>query len=108
MSRSLVASFLILATFAYVQPTMATTGWGCFSVINTGTEALELHSEPDPNSEITARIQPNQHGVIAEDGSCLPADKPPSQQWCPIEHIGSRGTDKGYARLRYLAPSECP
>lgn len=100
----------VITTMLIAQPVYATTGWGCFQVINVPSgDVLNLRAGPSANSRIVDRLAPGQHGIIVENGACRPANKPPSKQWCPVRHIGgSPVAKKGWGRLRYLAPSECP
>lgn len=99
----------LLLTLLCMQPAHATTGWGCFHVINVwGDDVLNLRAGPGARTPIVGRLVPKEHGIIAENGACQPSNKPPSQQWCPVRHYQGDRIEEGWARLRYLAPSECP
>lgn len=94
---------------ALVGPAQATTGWGCFRVINViQGDVLNLRAQPSARSAIVDRLVPGRHGIIAERGACTPAGAKPSQQWCPLRHYNGDRTTEGWARLVYLAPNQCP
>lgn len=106
MRQMIILTLLLLPA---VQPALATTGWGCFRVINVPeNDVLNLRATPSASAGIVGRLVPGRHGIIAENGACVPADRPPSQQWCPVTHYDGDRIEHGWARLRYLAPNECP
>jgi uncharacterized protein YraI len=101
--------YLLVILFLSAQAAQATTGWGCFKVINVPSgDVLSLRSGPSTRDAVVGQIVPGQHGIIAESGACLPANKPPSAQWCPVRLYDGDRVAEGWVRLRYLAPSECP
>ncbi len=87
----------------------ATSDWGCFQVQHVQVnDVLMLRKGPSSSSQRVGELHPRQHGIIAEDGPCKPANRPPSRQWCPIVHYNGDTVERGWARLVYLAPSQCP
>ncbi len=87
----------------------ATSGWGCFTIQHVSTDdVLMLRKGPSSKFAAVGSLHPRQHGVLAEKGACKPADAPPSKQWCPLTHYSGDKVETGWARLRFLALSECP
>lgn len=106
-ARLLVVAFLLAATGA--APAAATSGWGCFRVINVRVgDVLNLRAKPSGSSPVVDKLTPGKHGILAEAGPCRPASTKPSKQWCPLKHFNGNRTTEGWAKLIYLAPSECP
>lgn len=106
-ARVLLTAFLLVALAA--SPAAATSGWGCFRVINVRSgDVLNLRAKPSGSSPIVDKLTPGKHGILAEAGPCKPANTKPSKQWCPLKHFNGDRTTEGWAKLIYLAPSACP
>jgi hypothetical protein len=109
VGRCFLAVAACIALWAATVPGKATTGWGCFQIINIGAgDDLNMRAQPSPGSAIVGRLKPQRHGIIAEAGACSPSGSPPSKQWCPIKHFDGDRTTQGWVRMIYLAPSHCP
>jgi hypothetical protein len=92
-----------------VAPAQATTGWGCFRVVNvTAGDTLNMRAKASTSAAVVDRLVPGKHGVLAEAGACTPGNAAPSKQWCPVKHYSGNGTTTGWVRLIYLSPSQCP
>lgn len=107
-----VALSLIVST----QPAFATTGDGCWAVVNVPNgDVLNLREERSARSAIVARLVPNRHGIIAggwdvadAEARCLPRTRPLDERWCPVVVYDGEGTERGFAKRRFLAPVDCP
>lgn len=107
VTRVLASTVLLMALAA--SPVAATSGWGCFRVINVRSgDVLNLRAKPSGSSPVVDKLSPGKHGILAEAGPCKPANTKPSKQWCPLKHFNGDRTTEGWAKLVYLAPSECP
>jgi hypothetical protein len=105
--RSLAFVAVLLATGT--APAFATTGYGCFRIANIPqTEPLNLRAGPSAKSEILGRFFVGQHGIIAENGPCRPANRPPSKQWCPVKIYDGDMTMSGWFKMAFLQNTACP
>jgi hypothetical protein len=102
-------AIIVYAAGGMTAPALATSGWGCFRVVNVlSGDVLNLRATPDSKSAVVDRLAPDKHGILAEAGPCKPINVKPSRQWCPLTHYNGDHTTKGWARLVFLAPSQCP
>jgi hypothetical protein len=109
IARCLLIAAACVAIAEMAVPAGATSGWGCFQVINVRSDdSLNMRAKPSASSAVVDELGPRRHGIIAEDGACKPVGSPPSRQWCPIKHFNGDRTTRGWVRMIYLAPSECP
>lgn len=109
IGRILLVAFACVAIAGTSEPAGATSGWGCFQVINVRSDdSLKMRAKPTASSAVVDRLASRGHGIIAEDGACKPGGSPPSRQWCPVKHFNGDRTTRGWVRMIYLAPSECP
>ena len=102
------AAFVAVA-FTVVMPASATTGTGCFGVVNVPSwDVLNIRALTSASSPIVGRIRPEGHGIIAQEGRCLPLSRPLSQRWCQIGYYSGGRSVYGFVKRRFLRPSECP
>lgn len=107
MRRSFVLAVLMYA--AALAPAGATSGPGCFYVVNVASwDVLNIRSGPSHKTAVVGTIDPNSHGIIAQSGACVPRGKPLRRRWCPIAHYSGAGTTRGFVKRSFLAPSDCP
>ena len=98
----------VLAVAATV-PAAATSGPGCFRVINVEDwDVLNVRAGPSANAPVVGTIPPRQHGIISQSGPCVPPHRPRPSRWCPITHYTGNGSAKGFVKRRYLAAGDCP
>lgn len=104
--------FLLLAAAALAaaaMPASATSGPGCYRVINVESwDVLNLRAAPSAQSRIVDRLPPESHGIIAGTGACVPASAAPASRWCPVTVYDGDRITKGFAKRRYLRDSDCP
>lgn len=109
VGRCFVVAAVSVAMWAAIVPAKATTGWGCFRVVNVSSnDTLNMRAQPSASSAVVDRLSPEGHGIIAEAGACSPSHVPPSKQWCPVKHFNGDRTTQGWVRMIYLVPSQCP
>jgi hypothetical protein len=129
-------AFGIFIGLVAAGPASATSGWGCFRVVNVDpSDVLNMRFEPSSSAPIVGTIAPQQHGIIAlnrpmpetppddemanvldsegeaiavEEEQCVPGDRPLESRWCPVTHYTGAGTSIGWVSRRFLARSECP
>lgn len=102
-----VATALAIAGFA--APARATSGPGCFQVVNVASwDVLNIRAKPSARTRIIGRIPPRGHGIIAQEGRCLPLDVALPSRWCQIGYYDGDVTVYGFVKRRYLRPSDCP
>ncbi|MCB1512101.1 MAG: SH3 domain-containing protein [Hyphomicrobiaceae bacterium] len=98
-----------IAAMMAASPAKATTGWGCFRVVNVAVgDVLNMRAKPSVSATLVDRLVPGKHGVLAEAGACAPLNAPHSKQWCPIKHYSGNVTTTGWVRAIYLSPNQCP
>lgn len=91
------------------HPASATSGPGCFRVGGIPpSEPLNLRRRPSAKSQIIGKLYVGKHGIIAENGACVPHDRPPSKQWCPVKIYDGDGVQKGWLKQTFLRNSHCP
>jgi len=108
--RSVFAGAVVSLGFAVAgSPAMATTGPGCFGVVNVPNwDVLNIRALTSASSPIVGRIPPQGQGIIAQEGRCLPLSRPMPQRWCQITYYGSGPTVHGFVKRRFVRPGECP
>lgn len=103
------AAALAFGAGLLAAPASATSGPGCFRVVNVESwDALNVRALPSASERILARIPPEGHGIIAQEARCLPLDRPLPQRWCQIGYYDGDLTVYGFVKRRYLQPSDCP
>jgi len=112
MLRTLGLSFatiLVLGIAGFAGAASATTGPGCFRVVNVESwDVLNVRALPSASERIVARIPPEGHGIIAQEARCLPLDRPLPSRWCQIGYYDGDLTAYGFIKRRYVQPSDCP
>jgi len=108
--RSVFACAVLSLGFAVAgSPAMATTGPGCFGVVNVPNwDVLNIRALTSASSPIVGRIPPEGHGIIAQEGRCLPLSRPMPKRWCQIAYYDGDRTAYGFVKRRFLRPGECP
>ncbi len=119
-------SVYAIAGLVAAGPAAATSGWGCFRVVNVESwDVLNMRFEPSASSPIVGTIDPQNHGIIAlnnrggqldtvadameaEARACVPGDRPIASRWCSVTHFTGGGTSIGWVSRRYLERLECP
>ncbi|MEP2420346.1 MAG: SH3 domain-containing protein [Nitratireductor sp.] len=102
-----LAGFFVLAAGA--PGALATSGPGCYQVVNVESwDVLNLRSRASAKSAIVDMLRPGNHGIIAGEGACTPTSRPLPGRWCRVTHYDGDRTVTGWAKRRYLAPSDCP
>ena len=97
------------ATLAAAIPASATTGSGCFGVVNVPNwDVLNIRALTSASSPIVGRIPPDGHGIIAQEGRCLPLSRPMPERWCQIGYYSGGRSVYGFVKRRFLQPSDCP
>jgi hypothetical protein len=90
-------------------PASATSGPGCFGVVNVPNwDVLNIRALTSASSAIVGRIPPEGHGIIAQEGRCLPLSRSLPQRWCQIAYYDGGRTVYGFVKRRFLRPGECP
>jgi len=103
------AASLSLGAGLLAAPASATSGPGCFRVVNVESwDVLNVRALPSASERIVARIPPEGHGIIAQEARCLPLDVPLPSRWCQIGYYDGDLTAYGFVKRRYLQPSDCP
>jgi hypothetical protein len=126
MRLLILASVLVVASAASVAPALATSGWGCFRVVDVAHwDVLNMRYGPSASTAIVGTIDPQHHGIIAlndrggivdtlaeataiEEMRCVPASRPLASRWCSVTHFTGAGTSIGWVSRRYLQQLECP
>ncbi len=106
-----LTTLCLCAVFAVAgaAPAAATSGPGCFRVINVEDwDVLNIRAGPSANAPVVGTIPPRHHGIISQSGPCVPPNRPPPSRWCQITHFTGSGSAKGFVKRRYLAPNDCP
>lgn len=103
------AASLVMGAMFFAAAAWATSGPGCFRVVNVESwDVLNVRALPSANERIVARIPPEGHGIIAQEARCLPLDRPLPSRWCQIGYYDGDLTAYGFVKRRYLQPSDCP
>jgi hypothetical protein len=90
------------AVIAAATPAGATTGPGCYRVVNVPTwDVLNVRKRPSPSSAIVTALSSETYAIISGRGAC-------GSGWCPVAVSDENGTKRGWIKGKYLAPSECP
>lgn len=98
-----------LGLLATALPAQATSGPGCYQVVNVQSwDVLNVRSRASATASIVEMLRPGNHGIIAGDGPCTPSHRPLPSRWCRITHYDGDRVVSGWAKRRYLAPSDCP
>ncbi|WP_147361485.1 hypothetical protein [Dichotomicrobium thermohalophilum] len=71
-------------------------------------DVLNIRALTSASAPIVARIPPEGHGIIAQEGRCLPLSRPMPERWCQIAYYDGDRTSYGFVKRRFLSPSECP
>ena len=109
MTSTRTVALVAALTVMTAGPAAATSGPGCFSVINVESwDVLNVRAGPSARAPIVGTIPPHQHGIISQSGPCVPPHKPLPSRWCPITHFTGSGSAKGFVKRRYLAAGDCP
>ena len=109
MGRLTALCLCAALTAAAAAPAAATSGPGCFHVINVEDwDVLNIRAGPSASAPVVGTIPPRQHGIISQSGPCVPPHRAPPSRWCQITHFTGSGSAKGFVKRRYLAPSDCP
>ncbi len=99
---------LVFALFGAATAS-ATSGPGCYQVVNVPNwDVLNIRALTSASAPIVGRIPPEGHGIIAQEGRCLPLNWPLPQRWCQIAYYDGDITVYGFVKRRFLHPSECP
>ena len=107
--RWISGALALCAALTLAQAAQATSGPGCFTVVNVPNwDVLNVRALPAATERIVGRIPPAGHGIIAQEGRCLPLDRPMPQRWCQIGYYDGDLTVYGFVKRRFLRPSECP
>ncbi len=94
----------------------ATTGSGCYQVVNVAYgDVLNVRARPSASAAIVTRL-PAQGGPIISGGSsmanaearCIPAHRPLPSRWCPVSIYDGDASYSGWVKRRFLTPSDCP
>ncbi len=100
---------IIIGLAAAAPPVLATTGPGCFGVVNVPNwDVLNIRELPSARAAIVGRIPPEGHGIIAQEGRCLPLSRAMPSRWCQIGYYDGGRSVYGFVKRRYLRPGECP
>ena len=109
LSLGVAAAWIAVGIASLPAPAFATTGPGCFGVVNVPSwDVLNIREKPSARTRIVGRIPPQGHGIIAQEGRCLPLDVPLPSRWCQIGYYDGDVTAYGFVKRRYLRPSDCP
>jgi len=105
----LLAGVVAFSAIACTSAAFATSGPGCFQVVNVQNwDVLNIRALPSARERIIGRIPPEGHGIVAQEGRCLPLDRPMPQRWCQIGYYDGDLTVYGFVKRRFLRPGECP
>ena len=100
--RAIILGVGLLAGAILAAPGTATTGPGCYRVVNLPAwDVLNVRQGPSARSSIVMAISSDTYAIIAGRGVCRSG-------WCPVAVSDESGTRRGWIKGRYLAPSECP
>ena len=117
---------MLVAGLLTAGPAAATSGWGCFRVVNVESwDVLNMRFGPSASAVIVGTIAPQDHGIIAlnsrsgildtvndaialETQTCVPSDRSLASRWCHVTHFTGGGTTIGWVSRRYLERVECP
>jgi hypothetical protein len=104
MKRQLttVSASAFLLALAATLPASATTGPGCYRVVNVPSwDVLNVRKWPSPRSAIVMALSSETYAIISARGACRAG-------WCPVNVTSEFGTKRGWIKARYLTSSECP
>ena len=105
------ATFVLLAA-----PAPATTGSGCWVVVNVPPgDVLNLRERRDARSPVVGVLVPNRHGIVSggwdradAEARCLPRSRASPSRWCPVTVYDGDRVERGFAKRRFLSPVDCP
>ncbi len=102
-------AFLGLAIALAASSASATSGPGCFVVVNVPNwDVLNVRSGPSARNPIVDALPPGRHGIISQNGPCVPYHIALGSRWCPVTHYNGDVVRTGWIKRRYVAPSQCP
>jgi len=102
-------TMVLVAALVLATPATATTGSGCFRVVNVADwDVLNIRALTSARAVVVGTIPPYDHGIIAQEGRCLPLAQPLPSRWCQISYYDDDRAVYGFVKRRYLAPSDCP
>lgn len=102
-----LALFMGLAISA--PPASATSGPGCYQVTNVESwDVLNMRARASASSRVVEMLRPGNHGIIAGSGPCTPTNVSLGSRWCRVTHYDGDRVVSGWAKRRYLKPSDCP
>jgi len=108
-AKAMMAGAALMASVMGVAPAWATSGPGCYRVANVPSwDVLNIRALPSTGEPIIGRIPPEGHGIIAQEGRCLPLSRQLPQRWCQIGYYDGDLTVYGFVKRRFLRPSDCP
>ncbi len=107
--KSIATGLAFGAVMLATGPALATSGPGCFRVVDVPNwDVLNIRALTSASSPVVGRIPPEGHGIIAQEGRCLPLNRPMPRRWCQIGYYDGDRTVYGFVKRRYLRPGECP
>ncbi len=108
-AKSLLAAVAVVTAMTGAAPAGATSGPGCFQVVNVPNwDVLNIRALTSASSAIVGRIPPQGHGIISQEGRCLPLNRAMPERWCQIGYYDGDLTVYGFVKRRFVRPSECP
>jgi len=108
-AKLMLAELALFAVTLGAAPAWATSGPGCFQVVNVPNwDVLNIRALTSARSPIVGRIPPQGHGIIAQEGRCLPLNREMPERWCQIGYYDGDLTVYGFVKRRFLRPSDCP
>ena len=100
---------LALAALIMPETARATSGPGCFVVVNVASwDALNVRSGPSARNPIVDRLPPGRHGIISQSGPCVPRHIALGSRWCPVTHYNGDRVTSGWIKRHFVSPSQCP
>lgn len=105
-----IVSLAVFAAFVLTAATAsATSGPGCFRVVNVPNwDVLNIRALPATDEPIVGHIPPEGHGIIAQEGRCLPLSRSMPSRWCQIGYYDGDFTVYGFIKRRFVRPVDCP
>ena len=109
LAARLSALLAALVVVAAAAPAWATSGPGCLVVIGVAPDdPLNLRAKPDAGAPVVDVLPLGRHGILHQDGPCVPRSAAPGSRWCPVTHYNGDRTTHGWLKARYVRPSDCP
>lgn len=97
-----VAAAILVASLLASAPAHATTGPGCYRVVNVPYwDVLNVRKWPSHRSAIVMALSNKTHMIVSGRGTCR-------KGWCPVNVTNEFGTKRGWIKGKFLAPSDCP